>query len=328
MKKFMAVSVLLIAFLITAGLGATKAEAGYIKEAKQTACTVNSISIQWTPYLYSGDTNLGYTIEEKEVYGNDDWHQVASLTSGSSMYTLTGLKPGTKYSIRVTLNYKSSTGRVNTSPGTVKNGDTYYAATALTTVSGLKQIKWWYYALDLGVGWNKQTAADGYEVECYKSNGKLHQRVEAGSYSDSAKITKIKNEMIYTVRVRAYQKVNGAKKYTGWCAPIYCFTQPRITALKVSGGKLTVKWKKVSGATGYRIYVSTKPLKGYKKVKQVSARKSSFTIKKFKGKKFKSNKAYYVYIQTLKKVNGKVNTSGRLYYWNTKKSAGSFGYFN
>lgn len=334
MKKFMAAAVLMMALVITAGFGATKALAVTLT-AKQTGKTTNSISIQWAGSLSSyeqrnGYKIKGYQIEMKEYSGSSDWKVVENLTSGSSMYTITGLKPGTKYSIRVKMPYSYSNGRYESSYSAYAYEEgKYFSTTALTTVTGLKQVKWWYFALSLDVAWNKQEAADGYEVECRKSNGKLQEK-KTLTYGTAGNTSfgKIKNEMIYTVKVRAFQNVNGVKKYTNWSAPITCFTQPRITSLKVKNGKLTVKWKKVSGATGYRIYVSTKPKSGYKKVKQVSAKKGSITIKKFKGKKFKAKKSYYVYIQTLKKVNGKVNTSGRLYYWDSRKSASSFGYFN
>ncbi len=331
MKKFMAAAVLMMALVITAGFGATKAMASVSVTAKQTSKTTNSISVQWSTSVTNGETLKGYQIDIREYNGSGEYRTVANLTSGSSMYTINNLKAGTKYYVKVIANYRSRYGSDNSTYSNAYEDGKYFASTALTTVTGLKQVKWWYFALSLDVAWNKQEAADGYEVECRKSNGKLLENgkktLTYGSAS-STSFSNIKNEMIYTVKVRAFQTVNGVKKYTNWSAPITCFTQPRITSLKVKNGKLTVKWKKVSGATGYRIYVSTKPKSGYKKVKQVSAKKGSITIKKFKGKKFKAKKSYYVYIQTLKKVNGKVNTSGRLYYWDSKKSASSFGYFN
>jgi hypothetical protein len=127
------------------------------------------------------------------------------------------------------------------------------------------------------------------------------------------------------MQVRAYTTLNGQTYYGDWSDAAYFFTQPRITKAKVSGNKLTVKWKKVGGATGYDIYVSTKPTTGYKKVKSVSAKASSVTLTKLKGKKISSKKKYYVYIATKKKTSTGTYTSGKLYYWNTKNS--SFGYF-
>lgn len=59
---------------------------------------------------------------------------------------------------------------------------------------------------------------------------------------------------------------------------------------------VVISWKKVSGANGYQIYVSTKKKSGYKKVADV--KKTSATIKKKKG-------IYYVKVRAFKKTEGK-----------------------
>ena len=90
-------------------------------------------------------------------------------------------------------------------------------------------------------------------------------------------------------------------------------------------GSLSFQWGKIGGASGYDVYISTKPKKGYKKVKSVGKNTTKLTIRKFKGKKINPKKTYYMYVETKKKNGSKVNKSGRLYYWNTKSK--NFGYF-
>lgn len=97
-------------------------------------------------------------------------------------------------------------------------------------------------------------------------------------------------DKVYSVKARSFMTYNGQKYYSDW-ANIYCLNQARIKKVKVSGSKLNVNWGKIAGATGYRIYVSTKKGSGFKKVATVSKNKSS------------------------------KNSSGALYYWNTKTSA-------
>ena len=97
------------------------------------------------------------------------------------------------------------------------------------------------------------------------------------------------------------------------------------TSIKVKKGSLSFQWGKVGGASGYDVYISTKPKKGYKKVKSVGKNTTKLTIRKFKGKKINPKKTYYMYVETKKKNGSKVNKSGRLYYWNTKSK--NFGYF-
>ena len=165
MKKFMAAAVLMMALVITAGFGATKAMASVSVTAKQTSKTTNSISVQWSTSVTNGETLKGYQIDIREYNGSGEYRTVANLTSGSSMYTINNLKAGTKYYVKVIANYRSRYGGDNSTYSNAYEDGKYFASTALTTVTGLKQVKWWYFALSLDVAWNKQEAADGYEVE-------------------------------------------------------------------------------------------------------------------------------------------------------------------
>ena len=75
----------------------------------------------------------------------------------------------------------------------------------------------------------------------------------------------------------------------------------KITKLVKGSKKFTVKWKKISGVTGYQIQYSTnKKFKSAKKKTVKGAKKYKLTVKKLKAKK-----KYYVRIRTYKKVNGK-----------------------
>ncbi|MDY2726771.1 MAG: GH25 family lysozyme [Anaerostipes faecalis] len=75
----------------------------------------------------------------------------------------------------------------------------------------------------------------------------------------------------------------------------------RITKLKRTGKKsIKIYWTKVSGTTGYQVYMSTKKNSGYKRIKTVSGKYSSYT----KGK-LKKGKRYYFKVRSYKKVGGK-----------------------
>lgn len=78
-----------------------------------------------------------------------------------------------------------------------------------------------------------------------------------------------------------------------------------IKSLKKSGKKaVKITYKKVSGVSGYQIYMSTKKKSGYKKIATLSSKKSSYT----KGK-LKKGKKYYFKVRTMKKVSGKYRYS-------------------
>lgn len=74
---------------------------------------------------------------------------------------------------------------------------------------------------------------------------------------------------------------------------------PKIKT-KVKGNKVTVSWKKIKGAKGYKVYVSNKK-KGKYKVKATikKAKKTKCTIKLKKGKK------YFIKVCAYKKVQKK-----------------------
>lgn len=56
-----------------------------------------------------------------------------------------------------------------------------------------------------------------------------------------------------------------------------------IKSLKKSGKKaVKITYKKVSGVSGYQIYMSTKKKSGYKKIATLSSKKSSYTKGKLK----------------------------------------------
>ena len=86
--------------------------------------------------------------------------------------------------------------------------------------------------------------------------------------------------------------------------------KPTLKSAKKKGKVLTVKWKKVSGVTGYQIQYSLKKnMKGAKTVTVKGAKKKSRKIKKLK-----KNKKYYVRLRAYK-GNGK----NRVYSKWTKK---------
>ena len=95
------------------------------------------------------------------------------------------------------------------------------------------------------------------------------------------------------------QIYNFSVNFEGYSTAIQKTTVPGVK-VKAGKKKVTVKWKKISYASGYEIYRSTKPNKGFKKVKSLSAKKT-----KFVDKKVKSKKKYYYKVKAYVKVNGK-----------------------
>ena len=74
----------------------------------------------------------------------------------------------------------------------------------------------------------------------------------------------------------------------------------KILKPKAAKKKATIKWKKISYASGYEIYRSTKAKKGFKKIATVKGSKSSYV-----SKKLKSKKKYYYKVRAFVKVGNK-----------------------
>jgi hypothetical protein len=115
----------------------------------------------------------------------------------------------------------------------------------------------------------------------YQTSGKYYLKVSSGTYYSNV------NYSIKAIRTYNISKVNISKVSSS------------------ASKKLTVKWKKISGVSGYEIVVATdKKFKKNKKVTIVnSAKKNKTTIKKLKHKK-----TYYV------KIRGYVMVDGVKYY--------------
>lgn len=310
-------SIFVLAFLFAFTFH-TKADAA---SYSQTKATQNSVTVSWENPVSSYYIVTAYRVYvgTRDSNYNYNYKLYRSLGADQTSIQITGLPAGCEKRIKIEYDYHNASRPENT--GT--DYFFFYAKTLPGKVTGLKQDRWYYWIKSFNAVWNKQEGADGYEYIVKTNNNK--RKASGTTYSSSFSVDKISNQVIYSAQVRAYTTINGKKYYGAWSDPAYFLTQPQITKAKISGTKLSVKWKKVGGATGYDVYVSTKKTKGYKKVKSVSSKASSATVKKMGKKKFSKKKKYYVYIVTKKKVKGHTNKSGRLYYWNTKDSG--YGYF-
>jgi len=275
----------------------------------QTNPAKNSITVTWT----AKDDATAYYVYVGEDYSTSTL--VATLPANATSYTINGLPAGCERYVGV--KYKNVRGY----EGSV--GSEYDCRTIPDAMTKVYQERWYYFLKSFNVEWEPLEAADTYEYILYNAKGK--KLASTTTYSTSMSYSKkVSNNMIYNIKVRAVSEICGQKYYSAWSNTCYCFTQPRVKSVKASNGKLQIKWQKITGATGYDIYVSTKPTTGYKKVKSVGKSKSSVTIKKFKGKKIKSSKKYYVYVASKKKVGKTTSTSGRLYYWNSKNKKSDY----
>lgn len=154
--------------------------------------------------------------------------------------------------------------------------------------------------------WTKTTGASGYKV--YRATSKSGTYKYIGKTTSTSYTNKsLATGSTYYYKVCAYKTYNGkeipgAYSSAASAKPVLAKTSVKLTAGKK---KITVKWSKVSGAAGYKIYRSTKKSSGYKCVKTVT--KSSTTS--YVNKSLKKGKKYYYKVRVYRKSGSKYTYS-------------------
>lgn len=122
--------------------------------------------------------------------------------------------------------------------------------------------------------------------------------------ADSKKLTKNKDYTIsYANNIRpgrAKAVIRGKGNYTG-TKTVYFYIKPAkarmISAKSTAKRKVTLKYRKMTGVSGYQIYYSTRKNSGYKRAKTTS--RTTYTLRKT------SKKVYYFKVRAYKKVGKK-----------------------
>ncbi|MCD8124137.1 MAG: fibronectin type III domain-containing protein [Lachnospiraceae bacterium] len=250
------------------------------------------ITVTWEKV--SGVT--GYRIYRKTSGGS--WKKVATVKGASTVsYTDTGLTSDTTYIYTVKA-YKTVSG-TNVWSSYDKTGVSATSAITLPDTPTLVSAVCDSYGT-VTVTWNKVSNATGYRVY-RKVNGKwtkVSTRTKT-SYTE----TGLTYGETYTYTVKAYRKVNGTTVW-GSCdkSGISCTVEvaaPVISAVNVStAGQAKVRWKSVSGVSGYRVYYKQEGGK-WTAVGNVG---SSVTTKTITG--LTSGTNYYFAVRSYWKVDG------------------------
>ncbi|MDO4518320.1 MAG: CotH kinase family protein [Bacillota bacterium] len=144
------------------------------------------------------------------------------------------------------------------------------------------------------LSWNKISGASGYAVYYKKSSSKKFTSL--GKTTKNAYLKKkLKSNVKYDFKVVTYVKSNNKTYYsTGAVTTSVILKATKIKSVKLKNKKAIVKWKKVSGASGYEISRSSSK-KTTKVVKSVSSKSTSVTLSGTK-------KAYYK-VRAYKTIN-------------------------
>ena len=254
---------------------------------KAAATNANAIKLTWKKV--SGAQ--GYILYK---YDNTKktWARVVKTTTNSNTYTVNKLSSGTSYKFAIRA-YKTVNGKEIVSA-------IYPTLTTVTkpaNVSGFKVSSTSTNSIKLT--WNKVKGATGYTLYQQK-NGKWTKvkSLTGTSYT----VPKLKVGTTYKFAVKAYKKIGNSLITSPSFPTVSTSTNPATVNFKLSAGskKATVKWSKVTGATGYKVYYKTSKNGSWKCLKTANNKTTSYTKTGLT-----KGKTYYFTVKAYRTVGGK-----------------------
>lgn len=135
----------------------------------------------------------------------------------------------------------------------------------------------------LKLSWSKSKGADGYRVYIYDDVKKKWKKLITTS-SLKYTVKNLEPGSMYEFKIKAYRKIDGKTVWGNFSDSIAVDTKlSAVSRFKASQSEstITLKWKKVKGAHGYKIYKYNSKTKKYEKIKTVKSGSSiSYKISK------------------------------------------------
>jgi len=167
-------------------------------------------------------------------------------------------------------------------------------------VTSLKQSSP-YSTTSITLSWKNVAGATGYEV--YRATNKNGKYIKVKTTTSSrVKNGKLSRGKTYYYKVRAYKTVNGTKIYGRFYSVVAMGTKPKTPSIELRSGnkKAKVIWKKISGISGYEVYMSKKSSGCFSKVKTSGSKNTAYLKKGLI-----SGKKYYFKVRSYRTVGGK-----------------------
>ncbi len=208
------------------------------------------------------------------------------------------LKKGTDY----TVTYASGRKNAGTYKVTVKMKGNYSGSKALTfkiQLDKTSKVTLVSKKTNLSAGWKAVKGASGYKVVLKSvSSGSTVKTVMTSS--TKASFTNLKKGTKYKVVVTAYKTVNGKKVYANASNSATAAIAPVAPKVKASSAWeiVDVNWGKVSGASGYEVYMATSKGGTYSKV-------STTTSTSYSDWWLTAGKTYYFKVRAYTSVGSK-----------------------
>ena len=212
----------------------------------------NGITIKWNQVTGAS----GYNVYRK-VSGESNYTKVKTITGGSTVsYTDTGAAAGKTYLYKINAysgNYVSGF----SAEKTLKR----LAQPSISVSNGAKGVT---------VKWNKVTGASGYNVYRKVSGASTYTKIKTISSGSTVSYTDTGAAAgkTYLYKINAYS----GNYVSGFSAEktLKRLAQPSISVSNGAKG-VTVKWNKVTGASGYNVYRKVSGASTYTKIKTISS---------------------------------------------------------
>ncbi len=258
-----------------------------------TATKYNSVTVTWDDcenaenyYVYRKSGKSGW----KRIATTATLSYIDNTVSSETTYLYTVRAVNSKWGKAVISNYDHDGAKATTPFGGVIKLTSAKSA-------GYNSVK---------LTWTKLDGAMGYRIYQATSKNGTYKAVKTVRSGNTLTYTnkKLTVGKTYYYKVRAYDKVGNKVVWASYseiksAKPIPATT--KISKITSSSKSASLKWRKVSGASGYVVYRATSKNGSYQKVKAVKGGK---TIT-YTDSKLKSKKTYYYKVRAYRAVNGK-----------------------
>ena len=163
----------------------------------------------------------------------------------------------------------------------------------------------------LEITWSKVAGASGYTVKRSTSESGGYEAIATISSGSTVKYkdTSVTPGTKYYYRIQAYHKADTIKGFSGYGTAISGKTAVKTTITSVASKNsttLSVKWKKVSGASGYIVKRATSKSGSYSVIATIT---SGSTVT-YNDKTVTTGKVYYYKVETTNSNTGQTGYSG------------------
>lgn len=173
--------------------------------------------------------------------------------------------------------------------------------TAMLTMSAPKSTS---SANSVKLSWSKVSGAKGYVV--YQKKSGKWSRIKVTS-SNFYTVSKLKSGTTYQFCIKPYKTSGSKTVYGNTSKTLTTSTNPATVNFKLTAGskKAAVKWSKVTGASGYKIYYKTSKNGSWKYLKTVNNKTTNYTKTGLA-----KGKTYYFTVRAYRTTGGKTYNGG------------------